>query len=244
MISVSEVAKVFEDGTVALENVSFEVKKGESCAIIGESGCGKSTLLLILAGLLKPTRGEVAIDGSIVTKPMKNVSLILQDYGLFPWKNVYDNIALGLRIRRVGRDEIRRKVSSLINRLGLEGFERHYPKQLSGGMRQRVAFARALATNPEILLMDEPFSSLDALSRENLQNFLLKLWQENKITMVLVTHSIEEAVFLGKRIVVLTPRPGKVKAIVENPMAGSLDYRYREEYFRKCREIRRIIEAT
>ncbi len=244
MISVSEVAKVFEDGTVALENVSFEVKKGESCAIIGESGCGKSTLLLILAGLLKPTRGEVIIDGSIVTKPMKNVSLILQDYGLFPWKNVYDNIALGLRIRRVGRDEIRRKVSSLINRLGLEGFERHYPKQLSGGMRQRVAFARALATNPEILLMDEPFSSLDALSRENLQNFLLKLWQENKITMVLVTHSIEEAVFLGKRIVVLTPRPGKVKAIVENPMAGSLDYRYREEYFRKCREIRRIIEAT
>ena len=244
MISVSEVAKVFEDGTVALENVSFEVKKGESCAIIGESGCGKSTLLLILAGLLKPTRGEVAIDGSIVTKPMKNVSLILQDYGLFPWKNVYDNIALGLRIRRVGRDEIRRKVSSLINRLGLEGFERHYPKQLSGGMRQRVAFARALATNPEILLMDEPFSSLDALSRENLQNFLLKLWQENKITMVLVTHSIEEAVFLGKRVVVLTPRPGKVKAIVENPMAGSLDYRYREEYFRKCREIRRIIEAT
>jgi len=244
MISVSEVAKVFEDGTVALENVSFEVKKGESCAIIGESGCGKSTLLLILAGLLKPTRGEVTIDGSIVTKPMKNVSLILQDYGLFPWKNVYDNIALGLKIRRVGRDEIRRKVSSLINRLGLEGFERHYPKQLSGGMRQRVAFARALATNPEILLMDEPFSSLDALSRENLQNFLLKLWQENKITMVLVTHSIEEAVFLGKRIVVLTPRPGKVKAIVENPMAGSLDYRYREEYFRKCREIRRIIEAT
>ena len=244
MISVSEVAKVFEDGTVALENVSFEVKKGESCAIIGESGCGKSTLLLILAGLLKPTRGEVIIDGSIVTKPMKNVSLILQDYGLFPWKNVYDNIALGLKIRRVGRDEIRRKVSSLINRLGLEGFERHYPKQLSGGMRQRVAFARALATNPEILLMDEPFSSLDALSRENLQNFLLKLWQENKITMVLVTHSIEEAVFLGKRIVVLTPRPGKVKAIVENPMAGSLDYRYREEYFRKCREIRRIIEAT
>lgn len=241
MISVSNVSKVYEDGTVALKGVSFEVDRGESCSIIGPSGCGKSTLLLIMAGLLKPTEGSVKINGEIVKKPMRDVSLILQDYGLFPWKTVYDNIALGLRIRGVDKKNEKKIVNELIEKLGLKGFERHYPKQLSGGMKQRVAIARALAVNPKILLMDEPFSSLDALTGENLQNFLLKLWNETKMTIVLVTHSIEEAVFLGRKIVVLTPRPGRVKAVIDNPSAGDEDYRFTEEFFEKCREVRRVV---
>lgn len=239
MISVKDVSKSY--GRVkALEGVSFDVKRGESVAIIGPSGCGKSTLLLIISGLLRPSSGEVYINGEAVNSPVKSAALILQDYGLFPWKNVYDNIALGLRIRGIEKKREREMVRELLKKFGLEKFERYYPKHLSGGMRQRVAIARALAVEPEILLMDEPFSSLDALSREKMQNFLLNLWEET--TVVLVTHSIEEAVFLGRKIIVLTPRPGRVKAIVDNPEAGSIDYRNAEVYFEKCREIREIIE--
>ncbi len=244
MIEVRSVSKVYPNGVVALESVSFRVKEGESCAIIGPSGCGKSTLLLIMAGLLKPTAGEVVVNGEIVERPLRNVSLILQDYGLFPWKTVYENAALGLRLRGVAREVERRVVQRLLEKLGLKGFESYYPKQLSGGMRQRVAIARALAVEPDILLMDEPFSSLDALSREQMQNFLLNLWQNSEMTIVFVTHSIEEAVFLGKKIVVLTPRPGKVKAEISNPKAGSEDYRNTEEYFEKCKEVRQSIELA
>ncbi len=226
----------------AIEKISFEVERGESCAIIGPSGCGKSTLLLILSGLLKPTEGEVIIDGRKIKSPLRNAALILQDYGLFPWKTVYDNIAMGLRFRGVDREKERKVVTELLSRFGLEGFEKHYPKQLSGGMKQRVAIARALAIEPEILLMDEPLSSLDALTREKMQEFLLKLWKESGCTFILVTHSIEEAVFLGRKIIILTPRPGRVKAIIENPDAGDENYRKSGVYFEKCREVRSTIE--
>jgi len=242
MISVKNVSKSYGE-VKALENVSLEVENGETCAIIGPSGCGKSTLLLIISGLLQPSSGEVYIDGKAVKAPVRNAALILQDYGLFPWKTVYDNVALGLRIRKVDKDLERERVKELLEKFGLKRFEKYYPKHLSGGMRQRVAIARALAVEPEILLMDEPLSSLDALSREKMQNFLLNLWKETGTTVVLVTHSIEEAVFLGKKVVVLTPRPGRVKAVVDNPMAGREDYRQKEVYFEKCREIREIIEV-
>ena len=242
MISVKNVSKSYGE-VKALENVSLEVENGETCAVIGPSGCGKSTLLLIISGLLQPSSGEVYIDGKAVKAPVRNAALILQDYGLFPWKTVYDNVALGLRIRKVDKDLERERVKELLEKFGLKRFEKYYPKHLSGGMRQRVAIARALAVEPEILLMDEPLSSLDALSREKMQNFLLNLWKETGTTVVLVTHSIEEAVFLGKKVVVLTPRPGRVKAVVDNPMAGREDYRQKEVYFEKCREIREIIEV-
>ncbi len=235
MIRAKNISMIYKDGTIALEGVSFSIAKGESCSVIGPSGCGKTTLLFILSGLLKPTEGEILINS-------KNIALILQDYGLFPWKTVYENVSLGLEIRGVKKEEQRKIVLPLLEKLGLKGFENHYPRQLSGGMQQRVAFARALALNPEILLMDEPFSSLDALTREKLQNFLLKLWINNKVTMVLVTHSIEEAVFLGRKIVVLSQRPGRVLKIIDNPEMGSLDYRNREEFFEKCREVRKSIE--
>ncbi len=235
MIRAESISMIYKDGTIALEGVSFSIAKGESCSVIGPSGCGKTTLLFILFGLLKPTEGEILINS-------KNIALILQDYGLFPWKTVYENVSLGLEIRGVKKEEQRKIVLPLLEKLGLKGFENHYPRQLSGGMQQRVAFARALALNPEVLLMDEPFSSLDALTREKLQNFLLKLWINNKVTMVLVTHSIEEAVFLGRKIVVLSQRPGRVLKIIDNPEMGSLDYRNREEFFEKCREVRKSIE--
>lgn len=243
MIRVERVSKSFGDLKV-LEDVSFEVERGESCAIIGPSGCGKSTLLLIMSGVLSPSSGTVFVENRRVSTPLKNASLILQDFGLFPWKNVYDNVALGLRLRRVPKIKEEEIVKGLLERFGLKGFEKSYPKQLSGGMKQRVAIARALAVDPEILLMDEPLSSLDALSREEMQNFLLRLWRETGKTIVIVTHSIEEAVFLGKKIVVLTPRPGRVKAIVENREAGDESYRYEEVFFERCKLLRQIIGAT
>mgnify|MGYP000269760254 CR=1 FL=1 len=243
MILVRNVSKNF-DGIKALDGVTFEVERGETCAIIGPSGCGKSTLLLIMAGIIKPSEGEVKVDGRTVNSPLRNAALILQDFGLFPWKTVYDNIALGLRLRGVGRDTEKRRVEEIIKKFGLEGFEKAYPKHLSGGMKQRVAIARAIALKPQILLMDEPLSSLDALLREEMQNFLLNLWKETGTTMVLVTHSIEEAVFLGKKIVVLTERPGRVKAVVDNREAGDESYRHEEVFFERCKLLRQVIRAT
>ncbi|AAB91142.1 MULTISPECIES: ABC transporter ATP-binding protein [Archaeoglobus] len=243
MITVKGISKFFGE-LKALDGVSFEVEDGETCAIIGPSGCGKSTLLLIMAGLLKPSEGEVLVDDRAVNSPLKNAALILQDFGLFPWKTVYDNVALGLKIRGFSRRAERERVTALLEKFGLKGFEKSYPKQLSGGMKQRVAIARAIAIEPQILLMDEPLSSLDALSREEMQNFLLNLWKETKTTMVLVTHSIEEAVFLGRKIVVLTERPGRVKAVVDNREAGDESYRYEEVFFERCKLLRQTIRAT
>jgi len=242
MLQAIDLKKTYSDGTKALEDVSFHVKKGETCSIIGPSGCGKSTLLFIFSCLLKPTSGKILINNMEVKKPFKDGALILQDFGLFPWKTVYENIAVGLKIRRFKRELINNITCSMIKNLGLEGFEHHYPKQLSGGMQQKVGFARVLALNPRILFMDEPLSSLDAISREKLQNFLLNIWLKEKLTILLVTHNIEEAVFLGKKIVVLSPRPAKVLKIIENHNAGDINYRSKIEFFEKCREIRNNIK--
>ncbi len=236
MIEAKKLSMVYPDGTEALRDVNFVIPAGASCSIIGPSGCGKSTLLFILAGILKPTGGRVQLGAE-----PREVALILQDYGLFPWKTVYENVVLGLQIRGIPKSERRRIALSLMDKLGLSSFANHYPKQLSGGMQQRVGFARALALKPKILLMDEPLSSLDALTRETLQNFLLELWKDNGMTMVLVTHSIEEAVFLGKVIIVLTPRPGHVAKIIENLNVGDENYRSKEAFFTKCREVRQNI---
>jgi NitT/TauT family transport system ATP-binding protein len=241
MIEARRVSMVYPNGTEALKEVSFSVDEGEICSIIGPSGCGKSTLLFIFSGLLRPTAGEVLLNGKPINSPRRDVSLILQDYGLFPWKNVKDNIAVGMKILGFEENEIKKTVSMLIRKIGLSGFEKAYPKELSGGMRQRVAFARALALKPSIMLMDEPFSSLDALSREKMQDFLIQVWKETSASIVLVTHNIEEAVLLGKKIVVLSERPGSVKEIVENLGAARPEYRYEEEYFEKCREVRNLV---
>jgi len=227
------------DRTVrALDTVTLTVAENEPVAVIGPSGCGKSTMLLIAAGLLTPTEGAMRVGGSPVQGPRRETALILQDFGLLPWKTVEANAALGLTVRRVGRAEVRRRASDALARVGLAEFARAYPGELSGGMRQRLALARAVALDADLLLMDEPLSALDALKREDLQDVLLELWQRRQHAQVLVTHSIEEAVFLGRRVVVLSPRPGRVAAIVDNPGMGTVGYRASEEFFRVANELR------
>ena len=222
----------------ALDALVLSVAEGEPVAVIGPSGCGKSTLLLIAAGLLTPTEGAVRVGGSAVDGPRRETALILQDFGLLPWKTVEANAALGLTVRGVARPEARKRAADALERVGLAEFARAYPGELSGGMRQRLALARADALDADLLLMDEPLSALDALKREDLQDVLLQLWQRRGHAQVLVTHSIEEAVFLGRRVVVMSPRPGRVSAIVDNPGMGSAGYRASEEYFRIAVQLR------
>jgi NitT/TauT family transport system ATP-binding protein len=235
------------DRTVrALDALALDVADGEPVAVIGPSGCGKSTLLLLAAGLLTPTSGSVRVGvgvgaGQRLTGPRRETALILQDFGLLPWKTVEANAGLGLEVRGVAREERRRRSAEALERVGLADFARAYPAELSGGMRQRLALARAVALDADLLLMDEPLSALDALKREDLQDVLLELWQRRGHTQVLVTHSIEEAVFLGRRVVVMTPRPGRVAAIVENPDAGAEGFRASETYHERCVQLRRVL---
>ena len=238
MIALDQVHLSFADnGRVlpVLEDVSLQVGAGASCAVIGPSGCGKTSLLFLLAGLLKPTAGTVRVADRSRT------GVILQHYGLLPWKSVAANIALGLRLQGADRERTRARVDELLVEMDLAAFADHFPGQLSGGMQQRVALARALATEPRLLLMDAPLSALDALTRERLQHTILGVWQRHRVTMVLVTHSIEEAVFLGQTVVVLTSRPARVAAVVDNPGAGRSDYRQSETFFHQCRQLRALI---
>ena len=238
MIALDQVHLSFADnGRVlpVLEDVSLQVGAGASCAVIGPSGCGKTSLLFLLAGLLKPTAGTVRVADRSRT------GVILQHYGLLPWTSVAANISLGLRLQGADRERTRARVDELLVEMDLAAFADHFPGQLSGGMQQRVALARALATEPRLLLMDEPLSALDALTRERLQHTILGVWQRHRVTMVLVTHSIEEAVFLGQTVVVLTSRPARVAAVVDNPGAGRSDYRQSETFFHQCRQLRALI---
>jgi NitT/TauT family transport system ATP-binding protein len=222
----------------ALNGYSLTVDKGEPLALIGPSGCGKSSSLLLAAGLLQPTSGRLTVAGEAVPRPRRLTALILQDFGLLPWMTVFENAALGLRVRRFGRQERIQRTRQALEQVGLGDFTRLYPAQLSGGMRQRLALARALALDVDMLLMDEPLSALDALLREGLQDTLLTLWQQRGHTQLLVTHSIEEAVFLGRRIVVMSARPGMVSAVIDNPRMGSLKYRGTEDFYLACQQVR------
>lgn len=227
----------------ALEGVSFCVAAGEPVALIGPSGCGKSTILKLIAGLIKPSSGEMLIGGRPVEKPRKETALILQDYGLLPWKTVLENAALGLKIAGIKRNEAYIKARTALETVGLADVEKSFPAQLSGGMKQRLALARSLTVESDILLMDEPLSALDALTREDLQNVLLQLWQKRHYTQVLVTHSIEEAAFLGRRIVLMGGKPGGIKEIIDNPGMGEESYRTTQEYFDRCTQLRTLLKA-
>ncbi|HQE92830.1 MAG TPA: ABC transporter ATP-binding protein [Anaerolineae bacterium] len=194
----------------ALDDVSFDVARGEFVCLIGPSGCGKSTLLRIAAGLLQPTRGEVLLEGKPHSTPHKRVGLVFQQPALLPWRTVADNIALPLEMEGLPARDIRARTDALLAQVGLSGFEAEYPIHLSGGMAQRTAMARALAQNPEVLLLDEPFGALDALTRERMAVELLRLWERDKRTVLMVTHSVEEAALLSDRVIVLSARPGRV----------------------------------
>ncbi|WP_406677933.1 ABC transporter ATP-binding protein [Moorella sp. ACPs] len=226
----------------ALVNINLAVPAGQTCVLIGPSGCGKTTLLYLLAGLLQPAGGEIWIGGERITKPRQRTAVILQDYGLLPWKTVWENAALGLALRKFTFRQQQERLQPLLAGLGLAGLEKRYPAQLSGGQKQRVAIARALSLEPDVLLMDEPFSALDALTRESLQQTLVEIQNQRRLTTVLVTHNIEEAVFLGQQIIVLTGAPGQVKAVLANPGAGSRDYRFSENFHHLCSRVRQLLQ--
>jgi ABC-type nitrate/sulfonate/bicarbonate transport system ATPase subunit len=216
---VDSVARVFPGvrggaPTRALEPIELAVAENDFITVLGPSGCGKSTLLRIVAGLDRPSAGRVLLDGHAVTGPGADRGMVFQSYTLFPWLTVAENIAFGLRERGVPRSERREIVDAYVAKIGLAGFEGHYPKQLSGGMQQRTAIARALANDPEILLLDEPFGALDNQTRALMQELLLGIWERERKTVLFVTHDIEEAIFLASRVIVMTARPGRIKADV------------------------------
>ena len=222
-LKVENVQKIYpsmNDGgqeVLAIENVSLEVRKNEFCSILGHSGCGKTTLLNLIAGFEVPTSGRIECAGKLVDGPGADRSMVFQDYALFPWLTVYDNIAFGLKIKGSSADEIKQIVTRFAALVGLSQFTNHYPHQLSGGMRQRVSIARALVVDPTVLLMDEPFAALDAQNRAMMQAEMIRILNEESKTVLLVTHSIEEAINLSDVIVVMTKRPGKVKEIIRVP---------------------------
>ncbi len=196
-----------------LADVSLNVGSSEIVSIVGPSGCGKTTLLRCVGGLTRLNGGEIRIDGQVVEKPTPSVSMVFQHFGLFPWKNLWNNIAYGLKLRRAPKEEIERRVAAAIELVGLVGFEKSYPHQLSGGMQQRAGLARALVMEPRLLLMDEPFSAVDAQTREQLQFELLRIWDRRPTAMLFVTHGIDEAVLMGDRVVVLAGRPARVRTV-------------------------------
>jgi NitT/TauT family transport system ATP-binding protein len=217
IIEIKGISKIWganarnEGGLVALAPLDLEIMAGEFVVLLGPSGCGKSTLLRLIAGLEQPTTGEVRIEGRLVKGPSWERGMIFQDYALFPWRSVIDNITFGLEARGIAKGQRQEKARQLIQLVGLAGFEHSYPGQLSGGMQQRVALVRALANEPTVLLMDEPFSAVDSQTRETLQDEILKLWQVTGKTIVFVTHDIAEAAYLADRVITMAARPGRIK---------------------------------
>jgi NitT/TauT family transport system ATP-binding protein len=218
VISIQGASKVFSDGeVVAFEDFTLDVFEREALCIVGPSGCGKTTLLRCIDGLIPLSSGEVRIRGEVVTSAHPNVAMVFQHFGLFPWMTVENNVVYGLKVGGVKKEERLERALRYIELVGLTGFEKKYPYQLSGGMQQRVGLARALTMEPEVLLMDEPFASVDAQTREILQEQLLSIWETERRTMIFITHSIEEAILMGDRVAVLSTRPGRVKRIIDIP---------------------------
>ena len=224
----------------AVEKVSFRLEKGKSLALIGPSGCGKTSLLFALSGLLPPRTGTILIDGDEVNAPRRDIALILQNAGLLPWKTVWQNANLSLLLNG---DFPQQNAAEVLAHLGLDNVMKRFPAELSEGMKRRVGIARALSTSPSVLLMDEPLASLDTLTREKIQDLFLNLWHEHGFSLILVTHSIEEAAFLGQRIIVFTDRPARISSIVDNQQMGSLDYRGSSPYQAVMSQLREALEA-
>ena len=259
MIEAVGLTFVYGEGAPVFRDFSWEVQTGEAWAVIGSSGCGKSTLLYLVAGLRQPSAGRLVVEGQPVARPRASVGLVLQDYGLLPWATVWENVALPMRMgqfyrRKAGdldalrpypRPDIsREQVAHWLERLGIADLRDKYPSQLSGGQRQRTAIARSLLQQPNLLLMDEPFSSLDALTREDLQQLTVELRAETGLTTVVVTHIIEEAVFLGQHILVLGRPPNVAAHVIKNPEACDIEYRSRPTYWERCAELREALNAS
>ena len=229
----------------ALKDVHLTARQGEFVTLVGPSGCGKSTLLRIVAGLVSPTQGEVYVDGELLRGPRRDVGMVFQHANLMPWRTVLANIRLPLEILGVPRAEADRLAEEYIALVGLKGFERAYPRQLSGGMQQRVALARALVYDPRLLLLDEPFGALDALTRERMNLELLRIWAHRRQTALMVTHSITEAVFISDRVLVMTSRPGRIagEVVIDLPRPRTLEIMATPEFGRLAMAVRRLISS-
>lgn len=224
-IHYESVSKEYSRGKMlipAVDEFDFSIYENEFVVFVGPSGCGKSTLLHIAAGLIKPTKGKVFLDGKEITEPGPDRAVVFQQFALFPWKTVYENIEFGLRFKNLRDTNKKSIIEKYISMMGLNGFENSYPHELSGGMKQRVAIARAYAVNPSVLLLDEPFAALDAQTRTIMQEELIELWKKEKHTVIFITHSVDEAIFLGDRVIVLTRRPARIKEIIDLRRSGYL----------------------
>jgi len=218
VLSIKDLHKSFrkdDGGLVAIEDFNLDIMDGEFVCVLGPSGCGKTTLLRIIAGLEEPTSGKILLKNKEIAGPGSDRGMVFQEFGLFPWRSVRKNIEFGLEIRKIPKEERKAISDRYIDLVGLKGFETSHPNELSGGMKQRVGIARALANDPAILLMDEPFGALDAQTRNLMQKELLRIWSEMKKTVVFITHSVDEAVFVADRVVVMSARPGKIKSIFD-----------------------------
>lgn len=247
IIEARNLSKIFDTRKgplAALEDFSLEVKQGEVVCIVGASGCGKSTFLNMVAGFLSPTSGRILLEGEEITGIEPRCGMIFQSYALFPWMTVLDNVAFGLRMKGIARQQRQQQAKRWIDAVGLEGFEQAYPGELSGGMQQRVALSRALANEPDVLLCDEPFAAVDAMTRQVLQQELLRVVGESRTTVLFITHSIDEALILSDRLLVMSARPGRVKAVYENdlPHPRGLDVQITDRFLELKREVWDLVQ--
>ena len=245
MIEIENVSVKYRtenDIYTAIANVNLTVPDGGTCAVIGPSGCGKSTLLKCVAGLIPDYEGRVLINGEEVSPKTQTIGFMPQNYGLLPWKNVVDNICLGMKIKKAPELLDRNVIKRLMRQLGIEGLGHRYPVELSGGQQQRVALARVFALQPDVLLMDEPFSALDAITREEMQDIFLRLWRKFNVSTIFVTHYVEEALYLGQKIVVLSAYTGGISQVIENPLFGGKDIRQQPEFFEMGLRLRNLIK--
>ncbi|MEJ0071887.1 MAG: ABC transporter ATP-binding protein [Pseudomonadota bacterium] len=245
-IQFQAVTKTFQAAggrTTVLDRIDLTIEDGHFVSVLGESGCGKTTLLRIAAGLIPPTRGAVRLDDAVVARPSRDMGFVFQQSVLLEWRSVIENVLLPAEILGTRRDDYRPKALELLETMGLSGFENHYPVQLSGGMQQRVAIARALILAPSILLMDEPFGALDAITREQMNLELLRIWSLSGTTAIFVTHDIAEAAFLSDRVVVLGSRPGRIKQIfeIDLPRPRAPEHRFDDRFVRLCRDMKRCM---
>lgn len=233
--------KTKNEEILALDKLNINIPTGEIYTFIGPSGCGKSTFLHVLAGILKNYTGSVLMDNQPIDPKAQRIGLVLQNYGLLPWKNIYQNAMLGIKIKNDQQtlDEYR---SYIFKQLSIDTLLDRYPKELSGGQQQRVAIARAFILKPDLLLMDEPFSALDAITREEMQKLFLNIWKQNNVTTIFITHSVDEALYLGSKIVVFSPSPGRIRQVCENPCFQSNNLRFGNEYYEMSVKLRKILD--
>jgi NitT/TauT family transport system ATP-binding protein len=241
MVRVENLSFAYDSKQVVSE-ITMDLEAGSTMAIIGPSGCGKTTLLYLLAGLLSHTQGSVYIDGQKLCGVRKDTGIILQNYGLFPWKTIQENVALSLGVFGTPKKMLNQQVTNILSELNLIDLQDKYPHQISGGQKQRAAIARTLVRMPDLLLMDEASSALDALTKETIQDMLLAIYMKNRTTMIFVTHSIEEAVFLGQKIVIM--KEGRIHKIIEGNPVGKADYRKSDMFYQKCLAVRTALEET